>query len=351
MVRPVTVRVAGLGPLPVLLEHRRVPLSPLLDAAGLPRTLFDDEENLVDIASAGRLLDVAAKQSGCPHLGLLCGRRFSPNTIGIVGRLAQNASDVGSALRGLILNLHLHGHAFVPTLGVVSGTAEFGMRLSSDLQGNTVPAVDLGMAAAFTIVSTLCGPHWMPLEVLLVHQPFASRKPYDSAFGVRVQFGSDRNAITFDAAWLTRRVHGANATRRALLERELAVIAQQHQLPAATTARRALIACIARGNLSVDAVAAVMRLHPRTLNRRLAREGTSLLELTKAVRFQIARDLLENTALPITEIAATLLYANIGAFTRAFRLWSRASPSEWRVNHGRARQAHVPPDREHLARS
>lgn len=321
----------------MILDRARVPLGPLLDATGLPRTLFDDPENLVDIARAARLLEMAAEQSGYPHLGLLCGRRFSPDTIGIVGRLAQNASDVGSALRGLILNLHLNGHAFVPTLGVVSGTAEFGMRLSSDLQGNTVPVVDLGMAAAFTIVRALCGPQWTPLEVLVVHRQFASRKPYDGAFGVRVQFGSDRNAITFDAAWLMRRVHGANAARRTVLERELAVIAQRHQLPAATTARRALIACIARGNLSVDAVAAVMGLHPRTLNRRLAREGTSLLALMKAVRFQIARDLLENTALPITEIAATLLYANIGAFTRAFRLWSRASPSDWRVKHGRSR--------------
>lgn len=337
MIRPGTVRVAGLGGLPALLEQRRIPLGPLLDAAGLPRTLFDDQENLVDIAGAARLLEVAAERSGCPHLGLLCGQCFSPDTIGIVGRLAQNASDVGSALRGLSLNLHLNGHAFVPTLGVVSGTAEFGMRLSSDLKGNTVPTVDLGMAAAFTIVSTLCGPHWAPLEVLLVHHPFASRKPYDAAFGLRVQFGVDRNAIIFDAAWLERRVHGANAARRAVLARELAVIAQHHQLPAATTARRALIACIARGDLSVDAVAAVMGLTPRTLNRRLAREGTSLLELMKAVRFQIARDLLENTALPITEIAATLLYANIGAFTRAFRHWSQASPSDWRGNHGRPR--------------
>jgi AraC-like DNA-binding protein len=66
------------------------------------------------------------------------------------------------------------------------------------------------------------------------------------------------------------------------------------------------------------------------LNRRLAQEGTSVFELMKEVRFQIARDLLANTSLPITEIAATLLYANNGAFTRAFRLWSGKRPSDWR---------------------
>lgn len=308
-----------------------VPLGPLLAEAGLEPTLFDTPDNLVEVGAAARLLELAAEKSRCPHLGLLCGQRFRPDTLGIVGQTAQNASDIGRSLRGLILNLHLHGHAFVPTLTVSAGVAQFGMTLASDLPGNTIPAVDLAMAAAFAILRALCGPTWTPTDVLLVHQPVASREPYDRLFGVRVQFGCDRNAITFMASWLERTVHGASVAKRALLERELAVITQQQTLPAATLARRALIACIAGGNASVEAVAAAMALHPRSLNRRLAQEGTSVFELLKTVRFQIARDLLENTSLSISEIASTLLYANIGAFTRAFRLWSKQSPSDWRM--------------------
>jgi AraC-like DNA-binding protein len=316
-----------------------VSLDPLLDEVGLPRTLFDDPENLVDLDKAARLLALAAEQTNCPHFGLLSGQKVGPDAIGIVGRLAQNASDVGSGLRGLILNLHLNGYAFVPTLTLASDTAEFGLWLSADLPANTIPIIDHGMAAAFTILRTLCGPGWTPMDVLLVHRPTSSREPYNRFFGVPVQFGRDRNAITFAATWLERRVHGANVAKRKLLERELAVIAQRHRLRVATTARRALITCVARGNVSVDAVAAAVGLHPRSLNRRLAREGTSVFELLKEVRFQIARDLLANTSLPITEIAATLVYSNIGAFTRAFHLWSRESPSDWRLKRRAAKEA------------
>jgi AraC-like DNA-binding protein len=330
---PGTVRAASLGGLRVVLDERAIPLPPLLDAVGLPGDLFDDPDRLIDVERAAGLLDLAARRADCPHLGLLCGRLFRPDTIGIVGKLAENATDIGSGLRGLALNLHLNGHAFVPTLTTVGDSAEFGMRLSPDLQGNTVPAVDLGMAAAFAIVSALCGPGWAPSEVLLGRRPTA-REPYDRFFGVRVRFDSDRNAIVFPATWLGRPVHGANAAKRALLERELAVMAQRQPLPVAAMARRSVIACIARGHLSVAAVASALGLHPRMLNRRLAQEGTSVFELMKEVRFQIARDLLANTALPITEIAATLLYANNGAFTRAFRLWSGESPRDWRLGHG-----------------
>ena len=329
-----TVRVAGLGGLRAVLDERGISLPPLLDAAGLPKSLFDDPDNLVDLHRAAQLLDLAAGQAGCPHLGLLCGQLFRPDTIGVVGRLAENATDIGSGLRGLTLNLHLHGHAFVPTLTTVGDSAEFGMRLSPDLRGNTVPAIDLGMAAAFAIVSALCGPGWAPSEVLLGRRPPVRREPYDRFFGVRVRFDSDRNAIVFPATWLGRPVHGASAAKRALLERELAVMAQRQPLPAAAMARRSAIACIARGHLSVAAVASALGIHPRMLNRRLAQERTSVFELIKEVRFQIARDLLANTSLPITEIAATLLYANNGTFTRAFRLWSGESPRDWRLGNG-----------------
>ncbi|MBN9536760.1 MAG: hypothetical protein J0H77_08560, partial [Alphaproteobacteria bacterium] len=42
-----------------------------------------------------------------------------------------------------------------------------------------------------------------------------------------------------------------------------------------------------------------------------------------------------NTPLPISEVAATLLYASIGSFTRAFQAWSQHSPSDWRAKRGR----------------
>lgn len=333
--RPGTTRAGSLAALPLVLQQLGQPIAPLLASVGLPETLFDNPDTLVDLFQRARLLDLAAEKAGCPHLGLLCGAMHRPETIGLAGRLARNARDVGSALRGLTLNLHLNGHAFVPTLTLAGTTAEFGMHLVPDLPGPSRVTVDLGMAAAFSIVRALCGPGWAPLEVLLVHGPGGSRRPYDQYYGVPVRFGSDRNSIAFPARWLTEPVQGADAASLALLERELAVLEQQQALPPAVATRRALLACMARGDLSVRAVAAALGLHARTLNRRLAGEGTSVFALTKEVRYRVARDLLANTALPVTEIAATLLYGNIGAFTRAFREWSGVAPSVWRERNGR----------------
>ena len=335
MVRVGTVRAASLAGVPDVLAGFGVALDPLLDETGLPRTVLDDAETPVELVKGVRLLALAAERTGCPHVGLLCGQRLPIEVLGIVGHVARNADDVGIGLRGLILNLHLNGHAFVPVLTVTADLAEFVMRLTPDVDDNTDPAVDLGMAIACTAVRTLCGPDWAPAEVLLAHRTPVNRDPYERFFGAPVRFGREHNAIAFPATWLRRRVHGANPATRRLFERELAVVAQRHRLPVDTTTRRALVSCLALGDVSVEVVAASVGLHPRTLNRRLASAGTSMFKLLKEERYRIARDLLANTPLPISEVAATLLYSSIGNFTRAFQTWSQESPSDWRAKHGR----------------
>jgi AraC-like DNA-binding protein len=78
------------------------------------------------------------------------------------------------------------------------------------------------------------------------------------------------------------------------------------------------------------AVAVEMGLHPRTLRRRLADEGETFEHLRDDVRFAVARELIELTGIPISEVADFLGFSSLAVFSRAFRRWSGASPLEWR---------------------
>jgi AraC-like DNA-binding protein len=48
--------------------------------------------------------------------------------------------------------------------------------------------------------------------------------------------------------------------------------------------------------------------------------------------------MLEDSAMEIVQIAASLNYANASAFTRAFQRWSGTTPARWRVTNKRAAQ-------------
>jgi AraC-like DNA-binding protein len=99
--------------------------------------------------------------------------------------------------------------------------------------------------------------------------------------------------------------------------------------------RQVLRTEILRDFCSAATVARLFSMHRRTLHRHLQAEGRTFRQVTNEVRFELACDLLENTAMAISQIAALLQYSEPSAFTRAFQRWSGQPPSAWRSNHRR----------------
>ena len=76
--------------------------------------------------------------------------------------------------------------------------------------------------------------------------------------------------------------------------------------------------------------AGLLAMHRRTLSRRLEGSGMGYRAVANEIRFEIARQLLEDTEVSLGQIAAALCYSEASAFTRAFRGWSGLTPSAWR---------------------
>ena len=90
-----------------------------------------------------------------------------------------------------------------------------------------------------------------------------------------------------------------------------------------------------RGGCSAEKVAGLLAMHRRTLARRLSAEGTAFSIMADEGRFEIARQLIDHTDIPLAQIAAALDFSEASAFTRAFRRWSGQTPSAWRMEHRR----------------
>lgn len=79
-------------------------------------------------------------------------------------------------------------------------------------------------------------------------------------------------------------------------------------------------------------------MHGRTLHRRLAASGTNFRALVDECRYEIARQMLDDTDCDVSHVAYMLDYADTSAFARAFRRWSGTTPSLWRTH-----DSHMPP--------
>ena len=76
-------------------------------------------------------------------------------------------------------------------------------------------------------------------------------------------------------------------------------------------------------------VAAELDVHPRTLRRRLAEEGTSFRALLNEARSTVAVDLLHNVGLTVEEASTRLGYTEVSTFSHAFKRWYGAAPSAY----------------------
>lgn len=78
---------------------------------------------------------------------------------------------------------------------------------------------------------------------------------------------------------------------------------------------------------SLPEVAAELDVHPRTLRRRLAEEGTSFRALLNEARSTLSLDLLCNVGLTVEQVSKRLGYTDISTFSHAFKRWHGAPPS------------------------
>lgn len=325
------VRAAPLRHIPEVLASYGLPIEPLLDEVGLPRNVLAHPENTVPVKTVARLVALCAERVRCPHFGLLAGQKATPASLGLVGLLMLHSVDVGTALRGLILTLHLNGRAIVPALLVREGVAILSVSVYGDDTPGVPQVADFSIALGCNVMRALCGSRWVPSEVLFARRAPVDRRPYSRFFKAPLHFGADRTALIFPSDWLAHRVSGANRDMHRTLQHGIAVMLSQQDFDLVAKVRRALFALIVQDDVSVDGVATMLGMHRRTLNRRLAEQGTSIARVLNEVRFQLARQLLSQTDLPFVEIAATLHYTDASTFTRAFRSWSGITPTAWRA--------------------
>lgn len=324
----------GVGPLrtiPIALHRCGVDPAVVLASVGLTLTDFDDDSGRIAFPTLGRLLQACVAPTSRPDFGLLAGAQFELPMLGPLGYLMRNEATVGAAVRSLVLHTHLHDRGAVPALMRLSARRS---GLSYAVYARDTPMrgmIDDGaMMIVKQIFRTLCGPRWRPLEVQLAHAAPPDTRRYRDAFESPVRFDATLSTMIFESRWLDEPVIGADpAVRLRLVER---LKAMEHQAPNDLTdkIRRVLRTAVVGGTANAAQVAGMFALSERTLRRRLAFEGAALHALISEARLLAARQLIEETQLPLADIARALKYSDASALSRAFRGWTGVPPSTWR---------------------
>jgi AraC-like DNA-binding protein len=158
----------------------------------------------------------------------------------------------------------------------------------------------------------------------------ADQALYRRHFRAPVRFNQESASIVFPARDLDLRIVGADPMMRAMLEEKIQQLKGEQGSEFSDDIRRLLRTRLTSNHCSADDIAHLLTMHRRTLSRRLKGGGMGYRAITNEIRFEIARQLLQDTQVPLAQIAAALGYSEASAFTRAFRRWSGQTPTTWR---------------------
>jgi len=324
---PWSQRIGALSALPALIRSLGADPAPIIAGAGLRPEAFDQPSNRVPFAALTQLLSEAAARTGCAHFGLLAGRTWHLSDLGALGAIVRHSPTVGLALEEFVLLQHLHSGGAMAVLLQRDGVVDLGYAIYDPHARSTLQMYDTAIAVAMNMMREVCGEGFSPSEVFLPHTVPVDVAPYRQLFRAPLRFNAEFCALRFPESVLNRPIEGADAAR---LRTALAEARAGGKAILVQGVYRTLRTLLLHGRSSGADVARVLLMHRRTLNRRLSAEGTTFQRVLDDVRFAVAKELLENSAVSMHDVAAALGYAGLAPFMRAFRRWSGTSPGAWR---------------------
>jgi AraC-like DNA-binding protein len=192
---------------------------------------------------------------------------------------------------------------------------------------------EYALASALHHLRRLAGRPIAPTRVWFAHPRAGDLATLRRFFGTpEIAFGRTESGLALAAEIMALPTGTEDgrllATAEALAERTL----RESPPPADFTrsVARRLQQALSQGDVGRAEIARQMRLSPRTLQRRLAAEGTGFKELLEGVRQDLARQWVRAGSFPLAEIAYRLGYSDAAAFSRAFKRWTGRSPGAYR---------------------
>lgn len=319
--------------LDAFLRPRGVTLPSIITSTGLSygdiEPWFANELPLVDVIS---ILEAAATMTRSPCLGCEWGDAFPVGATGTYGYLLMNAPTLEDALRITAHYLSLVVHPVSIELSANESCATLSWYISSSLRGQATQYILFATAATVARLRWIAGGSWNPDLVELSCPELPCKSIMERILGPAVVFGTAQTRIAINKATLGNVNASADPRLFALMselaDRQLLERASETKLTQIT--RRAIAGRLGASEVSLETIAAALKISPRKLQSRLAAEGTSFETVLQSTKQRLAETYLRDTDLPLTEIAQMLGFSELSAFTRASLRWFKKPPSTLR---------------------
>jgi AraC-like DNA-binding protein len=291
-----------------------------------------DADLFVPLRNAILAAEKAATETRTPDFGRRLADHQGIEILGPVGVAARTANSFGAALA--IFEKFMAAYSPAIAVRVNPGSScdvvFWEWQVSVDPPVGHPQTEELSLGIMLRILRLLLGSSYRPLSAHITKGPTTSAAEYRRYFGCPVRFNERAAGFVLPAADLERPLAEDPGAHRAALDDLSTVISE-----CTTSATRAVASLagplLPSGIVTVEMVAAQFGLHAKTLQRRLATEGTSFTAVIDHVRRDTAARLLRDTDMSLIHLTHQLGFAEQAVLTRACQRWFGRTPSAHRA--------------------
>lgn len=331
---PAMTMAEALGSMPAFIfdSMGEKTLKHCLAKAGLSASLLEVQNGYVPEISIGKLLEAAARKSGETNFGLHLVPIYSIHEYGMWGEYIVSAPNLNSAISRAISTIGIHASGDVLLMKLCNGNVHFKYIFEERTSTGYDNVAFAAAAAVLSVPQHFMRPGWRPSYIGLDIKRPRSTSAIEDTYQCPVLFDHDCIEVVFPEIYLAAKNPKIHA-KSAITVSDL--IEEYHGGPPAGYEQ--VVASVIRFHLStgvigLDQAANALDVSLRTMQRRLAVEGTDFKTLVRSVRMQRAKELLTGSDQNMLEISMLLGYSSPSHFSRAFKKIIGVVPSKFTKN-------------------
>jgi AraC-like DNA-binding protein len=323
-------RVAIVRPFAQWLSGIGVPVERGFRLVGLPFGALEDVNHYVPSERFLAFVVNMAHREGIEDLGFRVGQRYGANCVD------PHFSDVLRRLptlyRGILKFSELTNKTVYRShVGLLqspfSEHAYFFHRPSCDPRSLAINHIGwFGLTTLIAVIRLFTGPRWHPSEIgVMTHHP-PCRSIREQFYGTRIRLSQPCSYVALETALLSRPPLNPESTAHGSTPH----IFEPYSNDFVGLLKQLLHSYLHESELSVECAAELCHVSKRTLQRRLSDSGTNYSAVLDQARFGVAREMLQNPDMRVTDVAHLLGYSNSTHFSRTFRRIAGVSPRAYR---------------------
>lgn len=314
-----------------------------LNRVGLPLDALNSTDNFISLIAFMRLMEHTAQCGNCPDFGLRLVQQQEAGSLGPLTVLMRHAQTLAEALQIGARHIFVLSPEFHFSLMPVStdqNLVDLALEINVPQLRSRSQTIEQALGFIVQVVRLVSQGQVRPVLALLPHQRLGPAQTYADALRCECRFEAPVAAIRIAAKDLSLALPDRNP-----LLHQMALIYIEENFGAPNKLFTDRVRLLARrfldaGPVSKVDIAEALSVHPKTLQRRLLKEGHLFNDILDEVRRDRFLELLaQPSTLSLTQVALMLGYSEQAALTRSCRRWFGRAPRELR------RQTSEPPSR------